>query len=69
MAAGPDAAAEVKFMLSNESDSPTDVGAYQLVEANSTVEEFMLLANVEVAKFLEEVPRAHDRHHPAPPER
>ncbi|KAH8061368.1 3'-5'-exoribonuclease [Aureococcus anophagefferens] len=63
------ASPEVKFMLSNESDSPTDVGAYQLVEANSTVEEFMLLANVEVAKFLLKKYPALTilRHHPAPP--
>ena len=63
------ASPEVRFVLSNESDSPTDVGAYQLVEANSTVEEFMLLANVQVAAFLLQKYPALTvlRHHPSPP--
>jgi len=63
------ASPEVRFELSNESDSPTDVGAYKLVEANSTVEEFMLLANICVAtKILEKYPGlALLRNHPEPP--
>ena len=63
------ASPEVRFELSNESDSPTDVGAYALVEANRTVEEFMLLANVCVASTLaERFPAlALLRRHPAPP--
>ncbi|KAJ1448263.1 hypothetical protein M885DRAFT_151466 [Pelagophyceae sp. CCMP2097] len=63
------ASPEVKFSLSNESDSPTDVGAYQLVEANKTVEEFMLLGNVLVAnRLLESYPGLTLlRNHPSPP--
>lgn len=62
------ASPEVRFELCNESDSPTDVGAYKLVEANATVEEFMLLANVCVAKrILEDQRPAILRHHPPPP--
>ena len=63
------ASPEVKFELSNESDSPTDVGAYKLVEANATVEEFMLLANICVAsQILKVFPGlALLRNHPEPP--
>jgi len=64
------ASPEVKFALANESDTPTDVGAYQLVEANTTVEEYMLLANICVAnKVLSVFPGlALLRHHPEPPQ-
>ena len=43
---------EVKFVLDSESLNPTDVCAYTLYEANALVEEFMLLANVTVAKTI-----------------
>ena len=41
--------AEVRFVLDTETSDPTDVGMYQHKEANSMVEEFMLLANISVA--------------------
>ena len=44
------ASPEVKFVLDSESLNPTDVQSYTLFEANSVVEEFMLLANVTVGK-------------------
>ena len=46
------ASPEVKFVLDRESLNPTDVQAYQLLEANAVVEEFMLLANVTVSKMI-----------------
>ena len=46
------ASPEVKFVLDRESLNPTDVQAYQLLEANAVVEEFMLLANVTVSKKI-----------------
>ena len=36
-------------MLDSETSDPTDVGMYTHREANSMVEEFMLLANISVA--------------------
>jgi len=62
------ASPEVKFKLDRE-DQPTDVGAYELFEANRVVEEFMLLANVAVAGTLAaKFPAlALLRRHPAPP--
>jgi exosome complex exonuclease DIS3/RRP44 len=39
------ASPEVKFVLDSESLNPTDVQAYAMLEANSVVEEMMLLAN------------------------
>lgn len=39
-------------VLDSESLNPTDVQAYALLEANAVVEEFMLLANVTVAKKI-----------------
>tara|TARA_B100000524_G_scaffold260752_1_gene141899 strand:- start:281 stop:3166 length:2886 start_codon:yes stop_codon:yes gene_type:complete len=59
---------EVKFVLDSESSDPTDVGMYTHREANSMVEEFMLLANISVAK---EITRAFPqcamlRRHPQP---
>lgn len=44
------ASSEIKFILEKESQAPTDVAMYQMKEVNSLVEEFMLLANVSVAK-------------------
>lgn len=62
------ASPEVKFVLDSESLNPTDVQAYSLLEANSVVEEFMLLANVTVAKkILRHYPTLSVlRRHPAP---
>ncbi len=55
-------------MLDSESLNPTDVQAYTLYEANALVEEFMLLANVTVAKkILRHYPTLSIlRRHPAP---
>ena len=62
------ASPEVKFVLDSESLNPTDVTAYQLLEANAVVEEFMLLANVTVSKkILRHYPTLSVlRRHPAP---
>ena len=62
------ASPEVKFVLDSESLNPTDVQAYALLEANSVVEEFMLLANVTVAKkILRHYPTLSVlRRHPSP---
>ncbi|KIJ59605.1 hypothetical protein HYDPIDRAFT_118378 [Hydnomerulius pinastri MD-312] len=50
------ASPEVKIHLaSSESSDPIDVEQKELRETNSLVEEFMLLANVSVAKRIEEV--------------
>jgi exosome complex exonuclease DIS3/RRP44 len=62
------ASPEVRFKLDSESSDPTDVGMYVLREANSMVEEFMLLANISVAR---ETTRAFSlssmlRRHPTP---
>ena len=62
------ASPEVRFVLDSETSDPTDVGMYQHKEANSMVEEFMLLANISVAK---ETTRAFPqfsmlRRHPQP---
>lgn len=37
-------------MIDSETQNPTDVSTYALKEANALVEEFMLLANITVAK-------------------
>ena len=62
------ASPEVKFVLDSESLNPTDVQAYTLVEANALVEEFMLLANITVAKkILRNYPTLSVlRRHPSP---
>ena len=62
------ASPEVKFVLDSESLNPTDVQAYALLEANALVEEFMLLANVTVAKkILRHYPTLSVlRRHPSP---
>ena len=62
------ASPEVRFVLDTETSDPTDVGMYQHKEANSMVEEFMLLANIAVAQ---ETTRAFPqyamlRRHPSP---
>jgi exoribonuclease R len=60
---------EVKFLLDSETHDPTDVSAYETRETNSTVEEFMLMANCAVAERVTAAfPRcALLRRHPAPP--
>ena len=62
------ASPEVKFVLDSESLNPTDVQAYSLLEANALVEEFMLLANITVAKkILRNYPTLSVlRRHPSP---
>src|SRR5260221_9580654 len=50
------ASPEVKIHLdSSESSDPIDVEQKELRETNSLVEEFMLLANISVARRIEEV--------------
>ena len=63
------ASPEVRFLLDSETHDPSDVAAYESKETNSTVEEFMLLANCAVAaRVAEAFPRcALLRRHPAPP--
>ncbi|XP_037070638.1 exosome complex exonuclease RRP44-like [Pollicipes pollicipes] len=63
------ASPEIRFHIDSETHDPIDVQAKQLLETNSMVEEFMLLANVSVAeKILEEFPEcALLRRHPQPP--
>lgn len=65
------ASPEVKIMLDSETHEPLDVMAYELRETNSMVEEFMLLANIAVARrIVESYPRCSLlRRHPAPPQR
>ncbi|GMJ07855.1 Rrp44 homolog A, EMBRYO DEFECTIVE 2763 [Hibiscus trionum] len=48
------ASAEVKFQIDTETHDPLDIGMYQIREANQMVEEFMLAANVSVAKQIRE---------------
>jgi len=62
------ASPEVKFNLDTETNNPLDVGMYELKEANSLVEEFMLLANTTVgAKIEKDFPLlALLRRHPEP---
>lgn len=47
------ASPQVKFNLDTETLNPTDVSMYEIKETNSMIEEFMLLANVAVAEFIE----------------
>ena len=46
------ASPEVRFKIDVESLNPTDVTAYALKEANSLVEEWMLLTNITVSKKI-----------------
>ena len=61
---------EIRFNLDSETHDPIDVQAKELKETNSMVEEFMLLANVAVArKIYEAFPEcACLRRHPVPPQ-
>lgn len=63
------ASKEIRFSLDSETHDPIDVKTKELLETNSMVEEFMLLANISVAqKIFETFPHcACLRRHPAPP--
>ena len=60
---------EIRFSLDSETNDPIDVMSKELKETNSMVEEFMLLANITVArKIYETFPQfACLRRHPEPP--
>lgn len=62
------ASPEVRFTLDSDGNNPTDVHLYETKEANSLVEEFMLLANITVGKkILRHFPTLSVlRRHPAP---
>ncbi|XP_055617537.1 exosome complex exonuclease RRP44 [Toxorhynchites rutilus septentrionalis] len=64
------ASPEIRFNIDSETHDPIDVVAKKMLETNSMVEEFMLLANVSVAKKIEEeFPEcALLRRHPCPPD-
>ena len=63
------ASPEVRFEVDSETHDPIDLQTKELQETNSLVEEFMLLANISVAKHIyKEFPHcALLRRHPAPP--
>uniref|UniRef100_A0A3Q1B7D0 Protein DIS3 homolog n=1 Tax=Amphiprion ocellaris TaxID=80972 RepID=A0A3Q1B7D0_AMPOC len=60
---------EVRFHMDSETHDPIDLQTKELMETNSMVEEFMLLANISVAqKIYDEFQEcALLRKHPAPP--
>ncbi|XP_032133240.1 exosome complex exonuclease RRP44 isoform X2 [Sapajus apella] len=60
---------EVRFHMDSETHDPIDLQTKELRETNSMVEEFMLLANISVAKKIHEEFSEHAllRKHPAPP--
>lgn len=64
------ASPEVRFHVDSETHDPIDLQTKELRDTNSMVEEFMLLANCSVAKYIEqEFPDcAVLRKHPAPPQ-
>ncbi|KAJ0178909.1 hypothetical protein K1T71_005684 [Dendrolimus kikuchii] len=63
------ASPEIRFQVDSETHDPVEVQAKKLMDTNSMVEEFMLLANISVAQRLAaEYPQcALLRRHPAPP--
>ncbi|CAH1267033.1 DIS3 [Branchiostoma lanceolatum] len=63
------ASIEVRFHVDSETHDPIDLETKELRETNSMVEEFMLLANISVAKkILSDFPScAMLRRHPQPP--
>ena len=63
------ASPEVRFEVDSETHDPIDLQTKQLRETNSLVEEFMLLANISVARHIHQhFPHcALLRRHPAPP--
>ncbi|ETV87152.1 hypothetical protein H257_02135 [Aphanomyces astaci] len=65
------ASPEVRFVLDTETQNPLDVQMYALKDTNALVEEFMLLANITVAKkILRTFPTfSLLRRHPAPSKR
>ncbi|GLD92419.1 hypothetical protein PINS_up000952 [Pythium insidiosum] len=65
------ASPEVKFVLDTETQNPLDVQMYTLRDTNALVEEFMLLANITVAKkIVRHFPTfSMLRRHPAPSKR
>ncbi|XP_019563909.3 exosome complex exonuclease RRP44 [Aedes albopictus] len=64
------ASPEIRFNIDSETHDPIDVVAKKMLDTNSMVEEFMLLANVSVAAKIErEFPEcAMLRRHPCPPD-
>ncbi|MBN3286432.1 RRP44 exonuclease, partial [Polyodon spathula] len=59
---------EFQFHIDSETHNPIDLQTKELKETNSMVEEFMLLANISVAKIYDEFAEcALLRKHPAPP--
>lgn len=62
------ASTEIRFNIDSETHDPIDLQSKQLRETNSLVEEFMLLANISVAKKLYEHFPQHAvlRKHPTP---
>lgn len=63
------ASPEIRFQVDSETHDPIEVQAKKIMDTNSMVEEFMLLANTSVAeKLAAEFPQcAMLRRHPAPP--
>lgn len=63
------ASPEVRFEVDSETHDPIDVQTKELRDTNSLVEEFMLLANISVAKHIYEnfTHCALLRRHPSPP--
>ena len=63
------ASPEIRFEVDSETHDPIDLQTKELRETNSLVEEFMLLANISVAKHIHETfPHcALLRRHPSPP--
>ncbi|KAJ3216693.1 exosome catalytic subunit dis3 [Dinochytrium kinnereticum] len=63
------ASPEVRFNLDNDAQDPVDLELKELKEANALVEEFMLLANIYVAKKIYSIfpDSSMLRRHPRPP--
>lgn len=63
------ASPEIRFEVSSETNDPIDVVSKPMLETNSMVEEFMLLANISVAEHIfKNFPEcAVLRRHPVPP--
>lgn len=63
------ASPEVKFQIENDSQDPVDVEMKELKDTNALVEEFMLLANIYVAKKISSTfpDTSMLRRHPQPP--
>ncbi|XP_026737585.1 exosome complex exonuclease RRP44 [Trichoplusia ni] len=63
------ASPEIRFQVDSETHDPVEVEAKKIMDTNSMVEEFMLLANISVAQQLAaDFPQcALLRRHPAPP--